>query len=401
MIAIPAAVPVNLNHQSAPGRANRRVALPPSTPKPSVAAARSWGDAIRSCRPAPDVSLMPTQRTLVAALQSTVSDMGFGRARPTMHGTARPGGTRPNMTEALPAQQRASPQVCVDAQWKLDDAQDVSETRATAPPNRRRQIKPWSKLHALEAVPGAGVIGQGREKSPMLSTDANGDVDSGSAAPMNPDAVVRQLVERREQNEQRKENEATRPISPQSPRTGARDATSNLGHGVRRSPKAETFRGLIDLAGTQHPRSATSAGLAELRRSTVRHIDDILHHPSRTPRKPDTRGLIPDEQSRASVVSSAQRLAAVRLRREGVYVTGVVQSSVLCSGENPRTASTTRNSLPLATGSKAAVHQQSQLAARRPQQWERGAIGPFEDGALDNPFFYLPLDYQLSYLFPL
>ncbi len=370
MIAIPAAVPVNLNHQGAAVSSGRaRLPLPPSSPKRSVAAARSWGDAIRSCRPAPGVTFMPTQRTLVAALCSTISDVGVGRTRQRIDGTATPTSSRPSTAEALRAQQRGSPRSRVDAQWRLDDDQNVSGGARSYRPQRR------PKLHALQAVPGAGVIGQSDEVNPMWPAHSSTEVDSGPETPVKPDVAVQQLVGRQEEEKQRQDQEATRPSAPQQPRSS--------------SARKLAPRGVLDLGGTQHPRSTASTGMAEMRRSTVRHIDDILHHPSRTPRKPDTRGLIPDERSQASLVSSSQRLAAARLRREGVYVTGVVQPvlapSVFCRDQHPRTASTATTASHLSPVAAEKVdHGSSSPATRRPEQRER--IGPFEDGASGSQF---------------
>eukprot|EP01043_Picozoa_sp_COSAG02_P109167 COSAG02_NODE_45227_length_359_cov_0.726923_1_plen_119_part_11 len=119
--------------------------------------------------------------------------------------------------------------------------------------------------------------------------------------------------------------------------------------------------------------------MAESRRSTARHIDDILHHPSRIPRQQDIRGLIPDERSQASLVSSTQRLTPTRLRRESVYVTGLVQpalpASVFYRDQHPRGVATTSHLSPVAA--ETVGHRSSSPAIRGPEQRER--IGPFED----------------------
>jgi hypothetical protein len=374
MIAIPAAVSVDLNQQGVPSA--RHVPSPPahaSGPKRSVAAARSWGDAMRSCRPAPGVTFMPTQRTLVAAMQSTVSDVALGRTRQRVDGTTTPASSRPSTAEAARAQQRASPRLRqMDAQWKLDEDGEYGIEHASVPQSPTQ--RPPTRLHALQAVPGAGVIGQHRGASAATRSESSEELDSGPAAVVDPNAAVRQLMDRREEQHQ----EAMRPNTPQRPRS------SDRGPAVPRSPKAGTLRGSIDLGGTQHPRSATSAGVAESRRSTVRHIDDILNHPSRTPRHPDARGLVPDERSQASVVvvSSAQRFAAARLRREGMYVTGVVQPvlppSVFCRDQHPRM----RDAAAAAKPSRKQLSSPSQPVQQQLKR-ERVTIGPFADGEFE------------------
>ena len=300
---------------------------------------------------------------------------------------------------ALREQQRgcASPWVRADAQWKLDnDDESVfeSNTRGTRSPGLHSQ----RKLHSLQAVHGAGVIGQ-HHHGALTLPDTGNDVDSGPAAPINPDTAVRQLVESRDEQQERQQLHTTRLATQQQPHTSARESISSRSPAVAHSPKAQALRAPIDLDGTQHPRAATSAGLAESRRSTVRHIDDILHHPSRTPRQPDKRGLIPDERSRASLVSSTQRLAAARLRQEGVYVTGLVQSvrapSVFCRDQYPRSTGDTKRHVSSASGENEAHNPRSSLVQQTQQQRQeqrmqqnRTAVGPFEDGAFHCHFSY-------------
>ena len=399
MIAIPAAVPVNLNQQSLRhSRSRARVPVPPGRPKRSVAAARSWGDAIRSCRPAPAVTVMPAQRTLVAALQSTISDVGLGRARQRTDGSATPASSRPSTTEALRAQQRGSPWGRADAQWKLDDDQDVLERIVSDARSSSPKIRP--ELHALQAVPGAGVIGQRHEMHPMWSSRS--DIDSGLVALVDPHAAVRQLVGRHEEQTRQLEQEAAQPITPQQPRTSACELTSDRPVVVHR--KAGNFRQMVvKLGGTQYtgvaePRRQLRLSVnqslmlsdpqinAERRPATVVHIDDIHHTP-----KSDTRGLIPADRSQALLVRSTPRLAAARLRHEGVYVTGVVQpilpASVFWRDHHPTaTASST------ITGNHASqVDSESSPAVRRPKKRSgiepRGSIGPFEDGASGCQYF--------------
>ena len=245
------------------------------------------------------------------------------------------------------------------------------------------------KLHALQAVPGAGVIGQSHEVNQMWSAHSSTKVDSGPAARVKADVPVQQLVVRQEEQKQRQEQEqeqeqeATRLTNPQQPRStsAARLVNDHSPAVVVPSSKAEKVRGALGLGGVQYPRSATSTGMAETRRSTVRHIDDILHHPSRIPRQQDTRGLIPDERSQASLVSSVQRLAPARLRRESVYVTGLVQpalpASVSYRDQHPWGMATTTNHLSPVAAEKVG-HRSSSPARRGPEQRER--IGPFEDG---------------------
>ena len=414
MIAIPAAVPMNLNQQSLRNsRSHARVPVPPGRPKRSVAAARSWGDAIRSSRPAPAATVMPAQRTLVAALQSTISDVGLTGSRQRSDGAITPASSRPSTTEALRAQQRGTPSVRADAQWKLDDDQDVLErivndARSSGP-------KSQSELHTLQAVPGAGVIGQRHEMHPMWSSRS--DIDSGLTALVNPHAAVRHLVGRHEEQNRQLEHEAAQPITPRQPRTSARQLVSDRPVAVHR--KAGNFRQMVvNLGGLEYSLAAPSTRVAkpwpqlrlsrnqslmlsdpqiaidaERRPATVAHIDDISH----TPRQSDLSGLIPADRSQALLVRSTPRLAANRLRREGAYVTGVVKpilpASVFCHNHHPTTtaSSTITESHVSPVASATVVNPQSSLAAQRPKKRSgiepRGSIGPFKDGASSCPYF--------------
>ena len=367
MIAIPAAVPVNLNSQPSADRRANRLQPPPRTPKRSVAAARSWGDAMRSCRPAPEVTFMPTQRALVAALQSTVSDVALGRTRQRVDGVSTPTSSRPGTAEAARAARK--PRLRPDAQWKLDGASPYGSpygggggSERSVSTARSARERPPQRLHALQAVPGAGVVGG--EDAAAAATGPAGRRGSGAGAAVHPDAAVRQLMESSADGGML-EHVLAAPMSP----------------APKGSPKAGTLRGTLDLGGAQHPRSPTSSGAAESRRSTVRHMDDILNHPSRTPRKPnDRRGLLPDDDSepRLEPMSSAQALGAARLRREGVYVTGVVQPvmppSVFCRDQHRSSGVV---GAPVASRSTTSM---PRLPVPKAKRQERVAIGPFEDG---------------------
>ena len=87
---MPAALPNNLSDQVRirRSRGGRR------QPRPSVAADRSWGSAMVRSRPAPSVCALPTQRTLVAAMQSQSSDPTLRRGRGRARRRRRRGGGR-------------------------------------------------------------------------------------------------------------------------------------------------------------------------------------------------------------------------------------------------------------------------------------------------------------------
>ena len=258
MIAVPAALPNNLSDQVRirRSRGGRR------QPRPSVAADRSWGSAMVRSRPAPSVCALPTQRTLVAAMQSQSSDptlrrgRGAEKAPPSPRRRAVDRGAEAG--ESPPCAHGAAPQQRV-------------EGGARASAAAMRQPRPELAMRALVALPGAGVVQAGAvhaaDETPLLPA-----MDVHAAA----DDAVREVME------------TPRAASSQN---------------ARCSPTVRNTK--LDLGGAQHPRSPTSAGVAEARRPTVRHVSDILFHPTRA-----TPGLVPQswappDERRSSTASPA------------------------------------------------------------------------------------------------
>ena len=181
-------------------------------------------------------------------------------------------------------------------------------------------------MRALVALPGAGVVQAGAvraaDDTPLLPA-----MDVHAAA----DDAVREAME------------APRAASSQS---------------ARCSPTVRSTK--LDLGGAQHPRSPTSAGVAEARRPTVRHYSDILDHPTRA-----TPGLVP-----ASWTPPDERRSSTASPASGRYAEFLTMARAV----TPRAASALRSArLPLHDPQVPAIttHSPRQTGGRGPRHIQK------------------------------